>query len=39
MKLSGATGRGVTEILRALLVHIHEARAAEAPSQAMAYQP
>jgi len=39
MKLSGATGLGVTEILRALLVHIHNARAAEAPQQALAYQP
>jgi GTP-binding protein len=39
MKLSGATGLGVTETLRALLEHIHDARAAEAPSQAVAYQP
>ena len=39
IKLSGATGLGVTEMLRALLVHIHNARAAEAPSQAIAYQP
>lgn len=39
MKLSAATGLGVTEMLRALLVHIHNARAAEAPSQAIAYQP
>ena len=39
VKLSGATGLGVTEMLRALLVHIHNARAAEAPSQALAYQP
>ena len=39
MKLSGATGLGVQEILRTLLVHIHNARAAEAPSQAIAYQP
>jgi GTP-binding protein len=39
MKLSGATGLGVTEVLRDLLVHIHHARAADAPSQAAAYQP
>ena len=39
MKLSGATGLGVTETLRALLEHIHDARAAEAPTQAVAYQP
>ena len=39
VKLSGATGLGVPKMLRALLVHIHNARAAEAPSQAIAYQP
>jgi len=39
VKLSGATGLGVPKMLRALLVHIHYARAAEAPSQAIAYQP
>ena len=39
MNLSGATGLGVTETLRILLVHIHDARAAEAPAQAAAYQP
>ncbi len=39
MKLSGATGAGVTETLRALLVHIHAARAAAAPLQAAAYRP
>lgn len=39
MNLSGATGSGVTEILRVLLAHIHNARAADAPSQAIAYQP
>ena len=39
MKLSGATGRGMTEMLRALLVHVHNARDAEAPAQTIAYQP
>jgi GTP-binding protein len=39
MDLSGATGRGVTDVLRALMVHIRRARAAEAPAKAMAYQP
>ena len=39
MKLSGATGLGVTETLRVLMVHIHNARAVEAPSHAIAYQP
>jgi GTP-binding protein len=39
MEISGATGQGVTEMLRALVAHIHDVRAAEAPSQAVAYQP
>ena len=39
MELSGATGLGVTEMLRALAAHIRDSRAAEAPSQAVAYQP
>lgn len=39
MRLSGATGVGVTEVLRALLVHIHQARAADSPPQEVAYQP
>ena len=39
MDLSGATGIGVTDVLRALLSHIREARNANAPQQALAYQP
>jgi GTP-binding protein len=39
MTLSGAAGLGVTDILRALLVHIRNARAADSPAQAVAYQP
>jgi GTP-binding protein len=39
MKLSGATGSGVTDVLRSLLAHVHDAREAEKPEQAVAYQP
>ena len=40
MALSGATGRGVTGVLRAILQQVRQARAAAAPAApAMAYRP
>ena len=39
MDLSGVTGEGVTDILRALLGHIRIARREAAPEQPLAYQP
>jgi len=39
LALSGATGHGVTEVLRAIVKMIEEARAAEKPTEVEAWQP